>query len=311
MPCPALQPSAVGSSVIRRRHWRPRWPMEAVPSSLLLAGSSHAWQACSSEVPRVASIRVEGSAGSWGARQSTSIPRPPQRPRWRSTKSASCIPSGALLVKGEAVITFGESFNGRFWREWVVAQKNKPTDVRSKKFISALPPGAAVQGHADLSDRRVCGRAAVGGLGREEAEREADQQHPGGAVEAAALRGECNLIAKVPRMGTMLYVADSRARSLPEETRLAAIGEADPYLRILRLLGSRGTNVPGRGPQVAECEVARLVERCEWGDSNPHAVKHRNLNPACLPIPPHSRGWTYSTGVRAVGERLAQCGGIG
>jgi hypothetical protein len=38
---------------------------------------------------------------------------------------------------------------------------------------------------------------------------------------------------------------------------------------------------------------------CERGDSNPHAVKHRNLNPACLPVPPRSRGATYSTRVRA------------
>src|SRR5678815_2008754 len=32
----------------------------------------------------------------------------------------------------EEVPTFGDWFNGRFWREWVVAQKNKPTEVRSK-----------------------------------------------------------------------------------------------------------------------------------------------------------------------------------
>jgi hypothetical protein len=34
---------------------------------------------------------------------------------------------------------------------------------------------------------------------------------------------------------------------------------------------------------------------CERGDSNPHAVKHRNLNPACLPVPPRSQRQTYST----------------
>lgn len=33
------------------------------------------------------------------------------------------------------VPTFGEWFNGRFWEEWVVARKNKPTEVRSKKII--------------------------------------------------------------------------------------------------------------------------------------------------------------------------------
>lgn len=33
------------------------------------------------------------------------------------------------------VPTFDEWFNGRFWREWVVARKNKPTEVRSKQTI--------------------------------------------------------------------------------------------------------------------------------------------------------------------------------
>lgn len=31
--------------------------------------------------------------------------------------------------------TFREWFEGRFWREWVVGRKNKPTEVRSKKII--------------------------------------------------------------------------------------------------------------------------------------------------------------------------------
>ena len=58
----------------------------------------------------------------------------------------------------------------------------------------------------------------------------------------------------------------------------------------------------------------RLVEvtdedcSCERRDSNPHTVKYRNLNPACLPVPPRSRGATYSTRVRAasvVGRRVS------
>ncbi|MFN0248756.1 MAG: tyrosine-type recombinase/integrase, partial [Kofleriaceae bacterium] len=31
--------------------------------------------------------------------------------------------------------TFAEWFDGKFWREWVVGRKNKPTEVRSKKII--------------------------------------------------------------------------------------------------------------------------------------------------------------------------------
>jgi integrase len=37
-------------------------------------------------------------------------------------------------VKKE-VPTFHEWFTGRFWREWVVGRRNKPTEVKSKEFI--------------------------------------------------------------------------------------------------------------------------------------------------------------------------------
>ena len=33
-----------------------------------------------------------------------------------------------------------------------------------------------------------------------------------------------------------------------------------------------------------------LDSRCEWRDSNPHRLPYRNLNPARLPVPPHSLG---------------------
>jgi integrase len=45
---------------------------------------------------------------------------------------------------------------------------------------------------------------------------------------------------------TMLYVhiAETHARELPQEIRDAAIGEADPDARIVKMLGARGTFVP-------------------------------------------------------------------
>lgn len=45
-------------------------------------------------------------------------------------------PERAPMKKG--VMTFHEWFNGRFWREWVVGRKNKPTEVRSKETIYRL-----------------------------------------------------------------------------------------------------------------------------------------------------------------------------
>src|SRR5512142_2766340 len=74
---------------------------------------------------------------------------------------------------------------------------------------------------------------------------------------------------------TMLYVhvAEAHHRELPEVVRLAAMNETDPDTRILR---TRSTE-------------------CERGDSLPHTVKYRNLNPACLPIPPRSQ-WGVARG---------------
>jgi hypothetical protein len=56
---------------------------------------------------------------------------------------------------------------------------------------------------------------------------------------------------------TMLYVhvADVHARELPAEIRDAAIGEADPDARIVRMLGARGTSVPRNEGVAAETRV--------------------------------------------------------
>jgi integrase len=46
-------------------------------------------------------------------------------------------PERAGIVDQEKVMTFGEWFQGRFWREWVVGKRNKPTEVKSKEVIYA------------------------------------------------------------------------------------------------------------------------------------------------------------------------------
>jgi hypothetical protein len=33
------------------------------------------------------------------------------------------------------VLRFHDWFTGSFWREWVVARRNKPTEVKSKEYI--------------------------------------------------------------------------------------------------------------------------------------------------------------------------------
>jgi integrase len=110
-------------------------------------------------------------------------------------------PERAGVVEPTAVITFGEWFNGRFWREWVIAQKNKPTEVRSKQSIyrlhleprfkdtpidqidvSAIAQLRADLVEAELGEKRINNILAV-------------------LSKPLHYAAECNVIAHVPRMG--------------------------------------------------------------------------------------------------------------
>src|SRR5262249_9644969 len=46
-------------------------------------------------------------------------------------------------VKQEEVLTFKDWFHGRFWTEWVIAQKNKPSEVEAKLSIYKVHLGPA------------------------------------------------------------------------------------------------------------------------------------------------------------------------
>ena len=85
--------------------------------------------------------------------------------------------------------TFSEWFKGRFWKEWVIGRKNKPTEVRSKNIIyeSHLKPRFGDMPLDEITTSEVAQfRADLVATG---AQREAHQQHPRGAVEAAEVRG--------------------------------------------------------------------------------------------------------------------------
>ena len=59
-----------------------------------------------------------------------------QEAEQRAIKAAFAAATGAAtLPEKKEVPTFDEWFNGRFWLEWVIGRKNKPTEVRSKKII--------------------------------------------------------------------------------------------------------------------------------------------------------------------------------
>ena len=104
-------------------------------------------------------------------------------------------------IEAKEVPTFEDWFNGRFWREWVVAQKNKPTEIRAKKSIyrlyleprfkdtpldkidvSAIAQLRADLVEAELGEKRINNILAV-------------------LSKPLHYAAECNVIANVPRMG--------------------------------------------------------------------------------------------------------------
>jgi integrase len=159
-------------------------------------------------------------------------------------------------IEKEEVPTFGDWFNGRFWREWVVAQKNKPTEVRSKKIIYRLyleprfkdtpldkiDVSAIAQLRADLVDAELSEKRSNNIL----------------AVLSKPLHyaAECNVIAKVPRMG--LYKVER-----PE----IEAWDFDEYVRILNAAKTAGDDwyaavcLAGEaGLRVGEVEALRWRE---------------------------------------------------
>jgi integrase len=65
---------------------------------------------------------------------------PEARKEVLSSKDKSVPGSPAASPPGseQVVPTFDEWFNGRFWKEWVVSRKNKPSEVEAKKSIYRL-----------------------------------------------------------------------------------------------------------------------------------------------------------------------------
>jgi integrase len=64
---------------------------------------------------------------------------------------AAATPTPApVLAKREEMLTFKDWFHGRFWTEWVIAQKNKPSEVEAKESIYRVHLGP-VFGHMVLT----------------------------------------------------------------------------------------------------------------------------------------------------------------
>jgi len=104
-------------------------------------------------------------------------------------------------VEKKEVPTFDDWFNGRFWREWVVGRKNKPTEVRSKTIIYRCH----LKGR--LGDKRL-DEIGVGEIARLRADlvnAELSEKRVNNilAVLSKALKyaADCEVIAKAPKIG--------------------------------------------------------------------------------------------------------------
>jgi integrase len=149
-------------------------------------------------------LRLYGTPGVPGPYQDLAATKiGAQEAEQRAIKNAFAGATGAVTPpEKKEVPTFDEWFNGRFWLEWVVGRKNKPTSVRSKRSIYRLHlkdqigdkrldeinVGEIARLRADLVTRAQLGEKTINDIL---------------AVLSKALRyaADCEVIAKAPKVG--------------------------------------------------------------------------------------------------------------
>jgi integrase len=144
------------------------------------------------------------------------------------------------------VPTFEDWFHGRFWREWVIGRKNKPTEVRSKKIIYRLHLGPRF-GLLRLDQIRVTEIAQLRadlvecGLGEKRINNIL-------AVLSKPLKyaEDCGLITKAPKVG--MYKVERPeivAWDFAQYARLLAAAkvEGDEWYAAVALAGEAGLRV--------------------------------------------------------------------
>ena len=144
------------------------------------------------------------------------------------------------------VMTFGEWFNGRFWREWVISRKNKPTEVRSKQIIYRchLEPRF---GNMPLDEITV---SEIARLRADLLEEGLSEKRINNilAVLSKALKYavDCELIAKAPRIGMFkVERPEIEAWDFAQYARLlaAALAEGETWYAAVCLAGEAGLRV--------------------------------------------------------------------
>ena len=218
---------------------------------------------------RVGSERLEmpirrGSDGRWRYRESVRKPDGTverisgSAPRRVNTKVAAheemrqhiervLHPERVVATKQTEVMTFEEWFNGRFWYEWVVGRKNKPTEVKTKQTIYRCHLGPRF-GHLGLDEITVSEVArfradlvASGELGEKRINNIL-------LVLSKALRYavDCELITKAPKIGLFkVERPEIVAWDFEQYARLlaAANAEGEDWYAAVCLAGEAGLRV--------------------------------------------------------------------
>jgi integrase len=153
----------------------------------------------------------------------------------------------ASATTKEEVPTFDEWFNGRFWLEWVVGRKNKPTEVRSKQIIYRIHLKERV-GHKRLDELDV---GEVARLRAELVQRgDLSEKRINNilAVLSKPLKyaADCGVIARAPKVGLFkVERPEIVAWDFAQYARLLAAAKAygEDWYAALCLAGEAGLRV--------------------------------------------------------------------
>jgi integrase len=197
-------------------------------------------------------VRIYGTPGAPGPYQdlpNTKIGAQAAEDRAKAHALTGTIPAGAVPSPATAekeVVTFDEWFNGRFWREWVIGRKNKPSEVRSKTIIY----------ECHLKDEfgplplDQIGTGKVAGFRASLVEKGLSEKRINNilAVLSKPLKYavECEVIAKAPRIGLFkVERPEIVAWEFGHYARLihAASNEADEWNAAVCLAGEAGLRV--------------------------------------------------------------------
>jgi len=176
-------------------------------------------------------LRIYGTPGVPGPYQDLAATKiGAQEAEQRAIKAAFAGATGAATPPVEKEVpTFDEWFNGRFWLEWVIGRKNKPTEVRSKqgayrvhikdrlgdKRLDEIDVGEIARFRAELVQRGDLGEKRINNIL---------------AVLSKPLKyaADCNVITSAPKVGLFkVERPEIVAWDFAEYTRLLAAAKAE------------------------------------------------------------------------------------